>query len=318
MKCLRNLFTSTLYLFFLSLPLCAQTSEIFYEKGKALLKKDARGAFRNLKQAADLAKQNQEWDRYIQTLNLLGSLESKLTEEENEVTFLNLKEAATLLKNHALDSSLAQLHFYVAYFYDEYSYEIDLPIHHFQESIKIWTSVRGEWNKHVAACYHGLGDIYKYKKTDFEAAERCYEKALKIRERIHFNDARILTSNYYNLALTNRSQADYEKALAYGMKALTMTQQLNNAIYSEMSNAMVANIYRDMNESTLAKKYYLNAIALNKKTNDQENLAWYNLGLGELSKNDSHMMMHFLTSIKPTGFIKKQMLTNFCLCISFK
>jgi len=289
MKFLTKILSATiLSLLSRSLPLYAQTAELYYEKGEGLLiKKDTHRAFESFRKAVDLSKQNNEWDQYVRTVNRLASLQKVLTQEEIEITFLQLKDAVEPLKNHKQDSNIAQLNFYLADFYDSYSHEIDLPVNHFQKAIKIWTSLQGESSKHVAACYHGLGDIYKYKKNDFEEAERCYEKALKIREHIHFDDARILTSNYYNLALTNRSQADYEKALAYGMKALMMTQQLNSAIYSEMSNAMVANIYRDMDESILAKKYYLNAIALNKKTNDQGNLAWYYLGLGDLSKNDS-------------------------------
>ena len=55
----------------------------------------------------------------------------------------------------------------------------------------------------------------------------------------------------------------------------------------ETTTAMVANIYRDMNESEMAKKYYLEAIAINKKTKIAENRAWYYLCLGETYKNDS-------------------------------
>ena len=165
------------------------------------------------------------------------------------------------------------------------------PIFHYQKAKKIWTTLKGEWSEEVSNCYHGLGNIYKYYKFDFYEAEKCYEKALLIREKIGFDDLDVLYKNYYSLATTNRSQHDFEKALSYGTKALELAKQFGSKelgpVRTEMSSGMLANIYRDMNQSSMAKKYYLNALALNKKTNDRENRAWYYNSLGETFKNDS-------------------------------
>ena len=113
-----------------------------------------------------------------------------------------------------------------------------------------------------------------------------------IREKIGFNNLDVLYKNYYSLAATNRSQHDFEKALSYGTKALELAKQFGpkqlGPLRTEMSSGMLANIYRDMNQSSLAKKYYLNALALNKKTNDLgQQRAWYYNSLGETFKNDS-------------------------------
>ncbi len=73
-------------------------------------------------------------------------------------------------------------------------------------------------HEEVANCYHGLGDIYKYSKFDFYEAEKAYEKALLIREKIQFQDWKVLYKNYYSLAATNRSQLDFEKAFPMEVK----------------------------------------------------------------------------------------------------
>ncbi|MBA4057916.1 MAG: hypothetical protein C0490_24580, partial [Marivirga sp.] len=187
----RSLCAVIISFLFLSLPLYAQTAEHYVGTGEVLLKKDPRQAFKSFIKALELSKQNGEWDQYYRTVNRLASLKDVLTDEEIDATFFQLKEAVAFLKNVQTDSSIARFHFHIAIFYDEYSYETDLPIAHFRSSIKIWSDLKGELNKEVAGCYHGLGDVYKYKKADFEEAEKCYEKALKIREQIHFDDARI-------------------------------------------------------------------------------------------------------------------------------
>ena len=132
--------------------------------------------------------------------------------------------------------------------------EIDRPIFHYRKAKKIWTTVKGEWSEEVSNCYHGLGNIYKYYKFDFYEAEKCYEKALLIREKIGFDDSDALYKNYYSLAATNRSQYDFEKALSYGTKALELAKQFGSKelgpLRTEMSSGMLANIYRDMNQSS--------------------------------------------------------------------
>ncbi len=234
----------------------------------------------------NLSRQDKDWELYIKSVNKLASIDFNGKGEKQKQVFSWLKEAAEILKDSKKSDPLAQLHFNVGQFYSNLTYEIELPINHFESAKKIWIALHGEWNEQVANCYHGLGDIYKYNKFDFYQAEKCYERALLIREKIQFQDLKILYRNYYSLAATNRSQSDFEKALSYGSKTLEVAKKIN-AINVEMSSGMVANIYRDMGESALAKKYYLSALALNKKTNNLETRAWYYLCLGETFRNDS-------------------------------
>ena len=252
----------------------------FYNTGESLVEKNPDKAFQALEKAMDLSRKNKDWELYIKSLNSLASLKSTAQGEQKIKIFDWLKEAAKVLKNQRETEQLALFHYNVASYYNDLASEIEAPIQHYETAKRIWSSLKGEWNEQIANCYHGLGDINKYVKGDFLEAEKCFEKALHIRERIKLDDVRVLTRNYYSLATTNNSQQDFEKALAYGIKALEFSKKSKDPIFVEMSNAMLAGIYRDVGEFALAKRYFLNAIELNKKTNDPGTLAWYYQGLG--------------------------------------
>jgi CHAT domain-containing protein len=69
----------------------------------------------------------------------------------------------------------------------------------------------------------------------------------------------------------------------YASKALEIVQTLEPR-RQEQCAAMVANIYRDMGRIDLAKEQYLNALNLNRLTQNLDNRAWYYLCLGEMFK----------------------------------
>ena len=295
--------TASLRLFALSQV--TDSAQSLYRMGESLVTRDPDKAFQFFERAMNEAKQKSEWSIYLLSVNRLalldvdaqvrysqssGALSAKMELQEEKV-FALLKEAVEILTNVKEDSILAQLHFYTGEYYNRRTNEIDPPIQHYEKAKKIWTSLKGEWSEEVSNCYHGLGNIYKYYKFDYYEAEKCYEKALLIREKIGFTNSDVLYKNYYSLAATNRSQNDFEKALSYGTKALELAKKFDakrlGTLRTEMTSGMIANIYRDMNQSSLAKDYYLSALALNKRTNDLATRAWYYNSLGELLKNDS-------------------------------
>jgi len=258
-----------------------------YNTGESLVKTNPEKAFKTFEKSMELAQADKEWDLYIKSLNSLAFLKLKDQGDLKIKVFDWLKVAPNLLKDSKETEELALLHYNIASYYNDLTSEIETPIKYYKSAKRIWSSLKGESNEQVANCYHGLGDINKYVKGDFLEAEKNYEKALQIRERIQLDNVRVLARNYYSLATTNNSQQDFEKALAYGIKALEFSKKSNDAIYIEMSNAMLAGIYRDIGEFTLAKHYFLNAIELNRKTNDPGTLAWYYQGLGTTLLADS-------------------------------
>ncbi len=256
-----------------------------YNSGNAVIKKDPDKAFRLFAQAMNRSRQNNEWEIYLETINKLASLNlDDQTEKKNQVLKW-LEEAVNLTTDLKNSDQLATLHYNIADLYN-LAYEIDLPIKHYEKAKSIWIALHGELNKNVADCFHGLGDVYKYNKFDFHEAEKCYEKALQIREKIQLEDVKVVYKNYYSLAATNRSQRDFEKALSYGSKTLELASKLTPTDI-EKSNGMVANIYRDMGNTEEAKAFYLRALELNERTQDLSNRAWYYLSLGETYRIES-------------------------------
>jgi tetratricopeptide (TPR) repeat protein len=256
-----------------------------YREGESLIKKNPSKAFNILEATMKSSRNSKDWKLYIKSVNSLASFNLD-NDKTRDTVFQWLKSAFPLLASPKEDEDLAQLHFYTAEFYNRVTVEIDSPIFHYQQAKRIWNSLKGEWSAEVSHCYHGLGNIYKYYKFDFYEAEKCYEKALLIREKVGFNDPDVMYKNYYSLAATNRSQFDFQKAISYGDKTLEVAERLGpNRV--ELACGMVANIYRDMGESELAKRYYLRALAVNEKTENLQLKAWYYLCLGETLMKDS-------------------------------
>ena len=281
---------------FLSLPVFSQTGRThlaLYEEGRAFADKNPSKAYAVFVRSMDMARKNGDWDVYIEALNssstlvltALNSLSDPPLARKNDEAFNSAKKALPLTEKFKSRAAVALLHYNVAEFYS-LNNDVDTAVYHYQKAKDIFASLNGESSQEVAKCYHGLGDVYKYNKLDFYEAETNYEKALTIRERIGFQDTLVLYKNFYSLAATNKSQLDFEKALSYGTKAMDLAKTLD-PLRVELTTAMVANIYRDMKESAMAKKYYLEAISLNKRTNIEENRAYYYMSLGETYKNDS-------------------------------
>lgn len=260
----------------------------YFNLAKPHLKKDQEKAFLFLQKAMNIASQKNDKSLYIKTLNKLASLELERKDDLKDKIFGWLKDAVKLLKDAEKTSDLALLHYNMGNYHYVHDHNIELSVDHFETARNIWEALEGNWDEQIANCYHGIGDVYKYLKSDFLEAEKLYETALQIRERIGLGDTIMLFRNHYNLATTNRPQRDFEKALSYGTKALEIAKKMDRPIYEEMTHGVIAGIYRDMGESNLASQHYETAIALNKKTDDPKKaLGWYYQGLGETMKNDS-------------------------------
>lgn len=258
----------------------------YCQKGEAAENK--KQAFFYFEKAIIQAKKEEDWSTYIRTLKKLMSIVPTLDENQTHQVFSWMKESIRLKKKNINPLDLADLHFNCATFYRNKSAEKDSALYHYNTARILRSKVVGEWHESVAACYHGVADIYKYYKYEFADAEVNYEKALEIRERISATDLNVLAKNYYGLAATNRSQEDFQKAISYGSKTIELVEKTNNLQLLEESYTIVANIYRDMGQTSTAKNYYYKAIALNLKTkNSSENLAWHYLNLAVTLKKDS-------------------------------
>lgn len=292
---IKRLFVLALFwLFYYSTAQSQKPSEAlsYYQRGEKISDTDASVALQFLEKAAELSLAGGDYNLYIKSLNKSGSLVRNLNLSQRIRVLNHFRRSIPFLKDLPGDSTKSEWHYHIGFFYGNLTHEIDTPLLHLKSAKRILLKYHGEKSAALAKCYHAEGDIYKYSKNDFSEAERCYEKALQIFESIGYQDTRDLARIHYNLATTNRSQNDYEKAIAYGIKAIEFVSKIKDPDFLERTYAIVGNIYRDMGESEMARTFYLRAIELNQKLNLQtdlakEKLAWHRVSLAEALRNDS-------------------------------
>ncbi|WP_160143802.1 CHAT domain-containing protein [Chryseolinea soli] len=263
-----------------------------YKEGKAWAERDKEKSFQLLERAMNQAQVRQETGLHILSVVTLSKLDFEGNPERQRriLTWIDqaLKEAAAQRQQ----KNIALLHMSAALLQSEANHFYDSTLYHYEFAQKILTTLYGEWNDLVATCYHGRADMYKYYLFDFEKAEKLYEKSLQIREHIHWKKEGDFARLYYNLATTNRSQQDYEKAIAYGIKTIDIVKRMNNPGFLERCYDIVANIYRDMGDTKQARVYYQQAISLNLKNHNAPQqqvwqLAWHYQGLAKSFDEDS-------------------------------
>lgn len=220
---------------------------------------------------------------YLQAANQIARL--GLHRNVNpDVAFSLTREAAQAVAFNSRDTLLAALYFNLARFHRQ-AHQADDALHYFTQAASIYERGSGQ-SLQLANCFQGLADVYKYTVFNFQLAEEYYERALGIHEKNHSTDTITLYQIYYGLAATNRSQQDYDKAVAYGTVAVSLSRSLDIR-RQEFANSMIANVYRDMGNSTDAIRSYREALRLNGTTGDATARAWHYQNLGETMLHDS-------------------------------
>jgi CHAT domain-containing protein/tetratricopeptide (TPR) repeat protein len=259
-----------------------------YKEGKAWAVRDKEKSFRLFERAMNQAQARQETALHVLCVKNLAALDFEGDPERERRILVWIRQALREAAALGRKTDAADLHVSAAIMQNEANHFYDSTIYHYEQAQKIMTALRGEGNDLVATCYQGRADMYKYYLFDFEKAEQLYEKALQIRENIQWKDEGDFARLYYNLATTNRSQQDYEKAIAYGIKTIDLVKRMNRPDFLERCYDVVANIYRDMGDNRKARPYYEQAIALNLKHHSNKwILAWHYQGLAKLCDEDS-------------------------------
>lgn len=248
-------------------PLWAQKSLLeIYSEAEQLERKDAQKAVELYLLVSNKSRPGDSI--FLSSLLRLIRLAQSIEAEKEESIYKLLNQASDNVSNlKANELDQASIFYWTGYYEEIYGGNYDKCIRYFDLAKEIRVRKLGPWHQEVGLCYYALGDIYKYRTYDFFLAERNYEKALQILEKQSDKDDRQLARTYYNLATTNRSQMDFEKALSYAFKTLELVTKINNPVFLERTYLTVANIYRDMESYDKAKEYYKKAIGLNNINN---------------------------------------------------
>ncbi|MBL7856995.1 MAG: CHAT domain-containing protein [Cyclobacteriaceae bacterium] len=285
-------------------------------KANMLVKKNTSEAFVLIQEIRNQAIDKNDIITELKCLDLLGELRRSLSLVQQERIASWMKQR---LSAFGTDRSLAvaQLHYLLGNFFTDQPAAADSALYHFNQALSIRLPIITGNSELVAQCYHGLGDVYKYIMHDYDEAEKNYEQALKIRESIVPIDTLAVARNYYNLATTNRSQGDFEKALEYGSTTVNLSRAIHHVAMLRNSYTVLANIYRDMHKSDKARDSYDKSIRLTLSSDKSASiLAWNYIGIGETYLKDSlwdasivnlHKAMPLLATLEKQGALTEEL-----------
>src|SRR5690606_26645156 len=192
---LKSIFVAVLAILHLNAFPQEPLASSLYSDGVAQLAKDQDKGFEVLLQAAKLSEQQRDRATQIQSLTALVSLDYYDRDEQARQVLDLLRQSESVLAREQPTEDLARFYVESAKFYEGFKQHTTKAIAYFNKAKQTWAALRGTNDAEVAACYHSLGDIYKYTTFDFYSAEKAYETALAIRTRIGFKDPVVLYRN---------------------------------------------------------------------------------------------------------------------------
>ncbi len=247
-------------------------------------------AFPYFFKASALAKDGS--DLQLKATYQISYLYNFAKEEEKPIVIQRtIKGLQHLRKLHRNDSLTGEYFFRAGLAFTR-DYKPDSAIYIFGEAREIFESLKGNYAVKIADCYHAVGDVYKDVLYDFNSAESFYEKVLDVYENAGNNELMLflISKLHHELSSVNKSQHDYDKALAYSLKHLAYVETLPKNFRTghtilESAYTTAADIYSEMGSFTEATALYQKAILLNLKIgNTTGDLGNYYYGLASVNK----------------------------------
>jgi CHAT domain-containing protein/TolA-binding protein len=214
-----------------------------------------------LDSVASLQMQSEDNEGYLNTLNKLAFFQRRLSRwEESEGT---LMKVLTDVKESfgAQHPIAATAYYYLGGLYDRTG-RGEFALAYLDSALTIRLDYFGEKSTEVANVFIGIGDTYRFNFSDYENASKNYIKALAIQEAsLDPQDLQIGT-NYYNIASILRLEGEYDEALIYARQAFNNFIQSPNANSSLKANTymLIGNILFGQENFSEAIQEYQNAI----------------------------------------------------------
>ena len=161
----------------------------------------------------------------------------------------------------------------------------------------------------IADGYNNLA-ITEYELGDYNSAVQNHLKALKTYEKT--GDVFFQTSALMGLAEAEVGLKNYDSAIEYGEKVLTISNDHNYQNYKSLALILLGNVYKSKGEYERSESHYIDAVSTIKNMEDQSNLIWAYLGLGELYNaiNEPRKALEYLELAAEIGDSTKQSLVQ--------
>ncbi|MEQ9441432.1 MAG: CHAT domain-containing tetratricopeptide repeat protein [Cyclobacteriaceae bacterium] len=199
----------------------------------------------------------------VYVLNKLASLyTSEAATQKKAEAYLD--SASAILENRLLENDTLQaLTWYTGAKLAKAQRNFNQAIAYFQNSLERKRAFYGENHLAVTDDLEQIGRVYLYSLQNPYASEPYFEQALRIWE-LADNHNRSYVTCYYHLAFANRLQYDYEKALAYGFKALEGYENLPEPDFADLviANSALGHTYYSMDSIARALDYGRKALSL--------------------------------------------------------
>ena len=211
--------------------------------------------------AAKGFQEENNWEGYIRGLNGIAS--SHLRKERYRQAIQVLEEALAFGSLHLGEDHLqmTETHFNLGWYYQRQR-DPDQALEFYQKSLAERLEQLGENHLWIANCHSGIGDVYLYTLGNPFAAEKHYQSALSIAERLDDKKGEIPFLVNYALASVYRRMDNLDKAELHALQAMNVLDGIpgdNSSRRSLVINAL-ANIYNLKRDYQNAIKYYKDAI----------------------------------------------------------
>jgi class 3 adenylate cyclase/DNA-dependent RNA polymerase auxiliary subunit epsilon len=177
---------------------------------------------------------------------------------------LYAEQAVNLAKRVGYKEGIAQANRYLGlayYFQGAYGEAVDS----WQQGVNMFDSIGDKAN--VARLYSNIGAVYYNQSDDVKALE-FYIRSQRIAEEIQ-DTARLMAALNNIGAIYGKKSVTYDKAIEYDLRALKLGEVLEDNLTIGTLCANIGEIYMNMDQDTLALKYFIKSLNAHKDTENE-------------------------------------------------
>ncbi len=175
------------------------------------------------------------------------------------------------------------------------------------EKLVAYDSNNYSYNRRLMAIYTNKGNVY-YFKSKFELAVKNYLKALKLAQKIQYQNGISVTIS--NIGASYLDMLDYEKALEYNYKALAIAKKNNvkNAVTQALNN--LGSTYYSMKQYDSAYNYFNRCTKMNETGKYKHELITNYVNMGDVLRSLKNYDSAYFFYQKSINLGKKLKSTN--------
>ncbi len=206
-------------------------------------------ALEYLNQSFDIYKSKNNKVQMAFALNSMGSVYWKMGDNTNALNYY--MKALRIREEIGNKSSIASSFNNIGLIYRDQK-DIEKSIQFYQKAYDIYNTIGNEVDK--ALVLNNIGDVYSH-FNKFNEALQYFNRALKIREQKQ--DTRGIAISTLNIGKLHSANGRYKKAEPYLNKAMLLAIQLNEGVLIKTAGFDNYKLYKKLNNSNKALKYYL-------------------------------------------------------------